>query len=150
MRWAVVLRWLGYPFLAASALPKSEQLLPLAGSPRPLKAIDRLSGSFHENDPRGTAPLATQIQERLSALGQYLVETRRLPPRSADLGHTGRARRDPRTRYYPLDWRGRSAAFRRLRTTHDDATTRLLVTVGVVPSRPETWIRLHRDRPLTW
>jgi mannose-1-phosphate guanylyltransferase len=149
MRWAVVLAGgSGTRFWPLSTPENPKQLLPLAGSTSTAEeSIDRLTGLI----PRerilvvtGTA-LATQIQDRLKLpQANILVEPRAASTAPALIWATWEAqRRDPQAEVLSLhaDWAvGDSAAFRR---TADTALTiarqhDCLVTVGVVPSRPET------------
>ena len=149
MRWAVVLAGgSGTRFWPLSTPENPKQLLPLAGSTSTAEeSIDRLSGLI----PRERilvvtgAGLATQIQERLKLpRTNILVEPRAASTAPALIWATLEAqRRDPEAEVLSLhaDWAvGDSAAFRR---TADTALTiahqhDCLVTVGVVPSRPET------------
>jgi mannose-1-phosphate guanylyltransferase len=149
MRWAVVLAGgSGTRFWPLSTPENPKQLLPLAGSTSTAEeSIDRLTGLI----PRERimvvtgAGLATQIQERLNfPRTNILVEPRAASTAPALIWATLEAqRRDPEAEVLSLhaDWAvGDSAAFRR---TADTALTiarqhDCLVTVGVVPSRPET------------
>jgi mannose-1-phosphate guanylyltransferase len=149
MRWAVVLAGgSGTRFWPLSTPENPKQLLPLAGSTSTAEeSIDRLTGLI----PRERilvvtgAALATQIQERLKlSPTNLLVEPRAASTAPALIWATLEAqRRDPEAEVLSLhaDWAvGDSAAFRR---TADSALTiarqhNCLVTVGVVPSRPET------------
>ena len=149
MRWAVVLAGgSGTRFWPLSTPENPKQLLPLAGSTSTAEeSIDRLSGLI----PRERilvvtgAGLATQIQERLKfPRTNILVEPRAASTAPALIWATLEAqRRDPEAEVLSLhaDWAvGDAAAFRR---TADTALTiahqhDCLVTVGVVPSRPET------------
>jgi mannose-1-phosphate guanylyltransferase len=149
MRWAVVLAGgSGTRFWPLSTPENPKQLLPLAGSTSTAEeSIDRLTGLI----PRERimvvtgAGLATQIQERLKfPRTNILVEPRAASTAPALIWATLEAqRRDPEAEVLSLhaDWAvGDSAAFRR---TADTALTiarqhDCLVTVGVVPSRPET------------
>ncbi|MBA3445065.1 MAG: mannose-1-phosphate guanylyltransferase [Gemmatimonadales bacterium] len=149
MRWAVVLAGgSGTRFWPLSTPENPKQLLPLAGSVSTAEeSIDRLTGLV----PRERilvvtgAALAAQIQQRLNLPGaNILVEPRAASTAPALIWATSEAqRRDPEAEVLSLhaDWAvGDAAAFRR---TADTAllTARqhqCLVTVGMVPSRPET------------
>ena len=149
MRWAVVLAGgSGTRFWPLSTPENPKQLLPLAGSTSTAEeSIDRLTGLI----PRERilvvtgAALAAQIQERLKLpRSNILVEPRAASTAPALIWATWEAqRRDPEAEVLSLhaDWAvGDAAAFRR---TADTALTiarqhECLVTVGVVPSRPET------------
>jgi mannose-1-phosphate guanylyltransferase len=149
MRWAVVLAGgSGTRFWPLSTPENPKQLLPLAGSTSTAEeSIDRLTGLIPRDRilvVTGTA-LAAQIQERLNLPpANILVEPRAASTAPALIWATWEAqRRDPDAEVLSLhaDWAvGDSAAFRR---TADAALTiarqhGCLVTVGVVPSRPET------------
>jgi mannose-1-phosphate guanylyltransferase len=149
MRWAVVLAGgSGTRFWPLSTPENPKQLLPLAGSTSTAEeSIDRLTGLI----PRERilvvtgAALAAQIQERLKLPpANILVEPQAASTAPALIWATWEAqRRDPEAEVLSLhaDWAvGDAAAFRR---TADTALTiarqhDCLVTVGVVPSRPET------------
>lgn len=149
MRWAVVLAGgSGTRFWPLSTPQNPKQLLPLAGSTSTAEeSIDRLAGLV----PRDRilvvtgAALADQIRDRLKLpAANVLVEPRAASTAPALIWATSEAqRRDPDAEVLSLhaDWAvGDAAAFRR---TADAAlnTARQydrLVTVGVVPSRPET------------
>jgi mannose-1-phosphate guanylyltransferase len=149
MRWAVVLAGgSGTRFWPLSTPENPKQLLPLAGSTSTAEeSIDRLTGLI----PRERilvvtgAALAAQIQQRLKLpRTNILVEPRAASTAPALIWATWEAqRRDPEAEVLSLhaDWAvGDAAAFRR---TADTALTiarqhQCLVTVGVVPSRPET------------
>jgi len=149
MRWAVILAGgSGTRFWPLSTPENPKQLLPLAGSTSTAEeSIDRLTGLI----PRERilvvtgAALASQIQERLKLPpSNMLVEPRAASTAPALIWATWEAqRRDPQAEVLSLhaDWAvGDAAAFRR---TADTALTiarqhDCLVTVGVVPSRPET------------
>jgi len=149
MRWAVVLAGgSGTRFWPLSTPENPKQLLPLAGSVSTAEeSIDRLTGLV----PRERilvvtgAALAAQIQQRLNLpAANILVEPRAASTAPALIWATSEAqRRDPEAEVLSLhaDWAvGDAAAFRR---TADTAllTARqhqCLVTVGMVPSRPET------------
>ncbi|MEO7237593.1 MAG: sugar phosphate nucleotidyltransferase [Gemmatimonadales bacterium] len=138
----------GTRFWPLSTPENPKQLLPLAGSTSTAEeSIDRLTGLI----PRERilvvtgAALASQIQERLKLPpSNMLVEPRAASTAPALIWATWEAqRRDPQAEVLSLhaDWAvGDAAAFRR---TADTALTiarqhDCLVTVGVVPSRPET------------
>ncbi len=138
----------GTRFWPLSTPENPKQLLPLAGSVSTAEeSIDRLTGLV----PRERilvvtgAALAAQIQQRLNLPGaNILVEPRAASTAPALIWATSEAqRRDPEAEVLSLhaDWAvGDAAAFRR---TADTAllTARqhqCLVTVGMVPSRPET------------
>jgi mannose-1-phosphate guanylyltransferase len=149
MRWAVILAGgSGTRFWPLSTPETPKQLLPLTGSTSTAEeSIDRLTGLI----PRERvlvvtgAALATQIQERLNLpRSNILVEPRAASTAPALIWATCEAqRRDRQAEVLSLhaDWAvGDAAAFRR---TADTALTiarqyDCLVTVGVVPSRPET------------
>ncbi|HEU5304270.1 MAG TPA: sugar phosphate nucleotidyltransferase, partial [Gemmatimonadales bacterium] len=149
MRWAVVLAGgSGTRFWPLSTPQHPKQLLPLAGSTSTAEeSVDRLAGLI----PRDRilvvtgAALAEQIRDRLKLPAEnVLVEPRAASTAPALIWATSEAqRRDPDAEVLSLhaDWAiGDAAAFRR---TADAAlmTARRygrLVTVGVVPSRPET------------
>jgi len=149
MRWAVVLAGgSGTRFWPLSTPENPKQLLPLAGSTSTVEeSIDRLTGLI----PRERilvvtgAALAAQIQQRLKLpRANILVEPRAASTAPALIWATSEAqRRDPEAEVLSLhaDWAvGDAAAFRR---TADTALVvarqhECLVTVGVVPSRPET------------
>jgi mannose-1-phosphate guanylyltransferase len=149
MRWAVILAGgSGTRFWPLSTPENPKQLLPLAGSSSTAEeSIERLSGFI----PRErilvvtSAALAPRLQERLQlSADNILVEPRAASTAPALIWATLEAqRRDPQAEVLSLhaDWAvGDAAAFRR---TADSALTaarqhQRLVTVGVVPSRPET------------
>jgi mannose-1-phosphate guanylyltransferase len=149
MRWAVVLAGgAGTRFWPLSTPQHPKQLLPLAGSTSTAEeSIDRLAGLV----PRERilvvtgASIADQMRDRLKlAAANLLVEPRAASTAPALIWATSEAqRRDPDAEVLSLhaDWAvGDAAAFRR---TADTALTTArqydrLVTVGVVPSRPET------------
>jgi len=149
MRWAVILAGgSGTRFWPLSTPEHPKQLLPLAGSTSTAEeAVDRLAGLI----PRERilvvtgAALAPQLQEKLKlSPDNVLVEPRAASTAPALIWATSEAqRRDSDAEVLSLhaDWAvGDAAAFRR---TADAAllTARQyqrLVTVGVVPSRPET------------
>ncbi|MGH7508569.1 MAG: mannose-1-phosphate guanylyltransferase [Gemmatimonadales bacterium] len=149
MRWAVVLAGgSGTRFWPLSTPENPKQLLPLAGSTSTAEeSIDRLSGLI----PRERilvvtgAALAARIRDRLNIpAANILVEPRAASTAPALIWATSEAqRRDPEAEVLSLhaDWAiGDGSAFRR---TADMALAtarqhQCLVTVGVVPSRPET------------
>jgi mannose-1-phosphate guanylyltransferase len=149
MRWAIVLAGgSGTRFWPLSTPENPKQLLPLAGSNSTAEeAIERLAGLI----PRERilvvtgAALAARMQERLNLpAANVLVEPRAASTAPALIWATVEAqRRDPEAEVLSLhaDWAvGDGAAFRR---TADVALNtarqyQRLVTVGVVPSRPET------------
>jgi mannose-1-phosphate guanylyltransferase len=149
MRWAVVLAGgSGTRFWPLSTPQNPKQLLPLTGSSSTAEeSIDRLTGLISRDRILVVtgAALATQIRERLKLpADNILVEPRAASTAPALIWATSEAlRRDPEAEVLSLhaDWAvGDAAAFRR---TADEAllTARRyerLVTVGVVPSRPET------------
>jgi mannose-1-phosphate guanylyltransferase len=149
MRWAVILAGgAGTRFWPLSTPNHPKQLLPLAGDTSTAEeAVDRLVGLI----PRERvlvvtgAALAPQLQERLKLVTEnVLIEPRAASTAPALIWATAEAqRRDADAEILSLhaDWAvGDAAAFRR---TADLALTTArrfgrLVTVGVVPSRPET------------
>ena len=149
MRWAVILAGgAGTRFWPLSTPERPKQLLPLAGATSTAEeTIDRLTGLV----PRERilvvtgAALAAPLAKRLNLpAGNLLVEPRAASTAPALIWATAEAqRRDPDAEVLSLhaDWAvGDAAAFRR---TAESAllTARQydrLVTVGVVPSRPET------------
>jgi len=149
MRWAVILAGgSGTRFWPLSTPERPKQLLPLAGSTSTAEeAIERLAGLIpRERVLVVTGPaLAPPIQERLKLpSANVLIEPRAASTAPALIWATAEAqRRDSDAEVLSLhaDWAiGDAAAFRR---TADSALTTArqysrLVTVGVVPSRPET------------
>lgn len=149
MRWAVILAGgSGTRFWPLSTPAHPKQLLPLTGSTSTAEeAVDRLNGLIpRERVLVVTGPaLASQLQTKLKlSADNLLVEPRAASTAPALIWATAEAqRRDPDAEVLSLhaDWAvGDAAAFRR---TADAAllTARQygrLVTVGVVPSRPET------------
>jgi mannose-1-phosphate guanylyltransferase len=149
MRWAVVLAGgSGTRFWPLSTPQNPKHLLPLTGSTSTAEeSVDRLAGLV----PRERilvvtgAALADRLQQRLNLPApNILVEPRAASTAPALIWATAEAqRRDPDAEVLSLhaDWAiGDAAAFRR---TADMALTTArryerLVTVGVVPSRPET------------
>ncbi|MFL5403644.1 MAG: mannose-1-phosphate guanylyltransferase [Gemmatimonadales bacterium] len=149
MRWAVVLAGgSGTRFWPLSTPQNPKQLLPLAGSTSTAEeSIDRLAGLI----PRERilivtgAALASRLQERLNLpIGNVLIEPRAASTAPALIWATAEAqRRDPQAEVLSLhaDWAvGDAAAFRRTAETALTTARQFdrLVTVGVVPSRPET------------
>jgi mannose-1-phosphate guanylyltransferase len=149
MRWAVILAGgSGTRFWPLSTPQNPKQLLPLAGATSTAEeAIERLTGLIpRERILVVTGPaLAPRLQERLKLpTANVLIEPRAASTAPALIWATSEAeRRDPQAEVLSLhaDWAvGDGAAFRR---TADVALTTArrherLVTVGVVPSRPET------------
>ncbi len=149
MRWAVLLAGgSGTRFWPLSTPRNPKQFLPLSGAASSAQeAVERLDGLI----PRDRilvvtgATLAGRVQETLRIpAGNVLVEPRAASTAPALIWATWEAqRRDPEAEVLSLhaDWAvGDAAAFRR---TADLALTTArihdrLVTVGVVPSRPET------------
>jgi mannose-1-phosphate guanylyltransferase len=149
MRWAVILAGgSGTRFWPLSTPDRPKQLLPLAGSTSTAEeAIDRLAGLI----PRERilvvtgALLAPRLQEKLKLSDtNVLVEPRAASTAPALIWATSEAlRRDPDAEVLSLhaDWAvGDAAAFRRSADSALITARRYqrLVTVGVVPSRPET------------
>jgi mannose-1-phosphate guanylyltransferase len=149
MRWAVVLAGgSGTRFWPLSTPANPKQLLPLAGSNSTAEeAIDRLTGLV----PRDRilvvtgAGLAERLQQQLKLpSSSILVEPRAASTAPALIWATAEAqRRDPDAEVLSLhaDWAiGDAAAFRRTAETALAAAREhdRLVTVGIVPSRPET------------
>jgi mannose-1-phosphate guanylyltransferase len=149
MRWAVVLAGgSGTRFWPLSTPQNPKQLLPLTGSTSTAEeSIDRLAGLVPKERILVVtgAALAEPLRQRLSLPApNILVEPRAASTAPALIWATAEAqRRDPDAEVLSLhaDWAiGDGAAFRR---TADIALTTArryerLVTVGVVPSRPET------------
>jgi mannose-1-phosphate guanylyltransferase len=149
MRWAVILAGgSGTRFWPLSTPTNPKQLLPLTGSTSTVEeAIDRLTGWI----PRDRilvvtgAGLADQLQQRLKLPGpNILVEFRPASTAPALIWATTEAqRRDPDAEVLSLhaDWAvGDAAEFRRTAETALTTARQYdrLVTVGIVPSRPET------------
>jgi mannose-1-phosphate guanylyltransferase len=149
MRWAVVLAGgSGTRFWPLSTPENPKQLLPLAGSTSTAEeSVERLTGLI----PRERilivtgAALAERLQQQLNLLpGNLLVEPRAASTAPALIWATTEARRrDPDAEVLSLhaDWAvGDAASFRRTADTALTTARRYerLVTVGVVPSRPET------------
>jgi mannose-1-phosphate guanylyltransferase len=138
----------GTRFWPLSTPQQPKQLLPLAGSTSTAQeSIDRLTGLI----PRERilivtgAGLANQIRNRLKLPeANILVEPRAASTAPALIWATSEAqRRDPDAEVLSLhaDWAvGDAAAFRRTADAALSTARRYgrLVTVGVVPSRPET------------
>jgi mannose-1-phosphate guanylyltransferase len=149
MRWAVVLAGgSGTRFWPLSTPQNPKQLLPLTGSTSTAEeSIDRLAGLVPKERILVVtgAALADRLRQRLNLpAANILVEPRAASTAPALIWATAEAqRRDPDAEVLSLhaDWAiGDGAAFRR---TADMALTTArryerLVTVGVVPSRPET------------
>jgi len=149
MKWAVLLAGgSGTRFWPLSTPQHPKQLLPLSGSGTSAKeAVERLTGLIARDRTLvvAGATLAPKLQAALQLPpGNILVEPRAASTAPALIWATWEARqRDPEAEVLSLhaDWAvGDAAAFRR---TADNAleTARRhdrLVTVGVVPSRPET------------
>ncbi len=149
MRWAVILAGgSGTRFWPLSTPENPKQLLPLTGSMSTAEeSVERLAGLI----PRERilvvtgAALAARLQQRLGLpAANILVEPRAASTAPALIWATAEAqRRDPEAEVLSLhaDWAvGDAAAFRRtaelaLVTAREHDR---LVTVGVVPSRPET------------
>jgi mannose-1-phosphate guanylyltransferase len=149
MRWAVVLAGgSGTRFWPLSTPQNPKQLHPLTGSTSTAEeSIDRLAGLVPKERILVVtgAALADRLRQRLNlSAPNILVEPRAASTAPALIWATAEAqRRDPDAEVLSLhaDWAiGDGAAFRR---TADMALTTArryerLVTVGVVPSRPET------------
>ena len=149
MRWAVLLAGgSGTRFWPLSTPDNPKQLLPLAGSGSTAEgAVERLTGLIPRDRILVVAGgrLAGRLQERLKLPAEnILVEPRAASTAPALIWATREAqRRDPDAEVLSLhaDWAvGDAAAFRRTGALALDAARRhdRLVTVGVVPSRPET------------
>jgi mannose-1-phosphate guanylyltransferase len=149
MRWAVVLAGgSGTRFWPLSTPENPKQLLPLTGSTSTAEeSIDRLTGLV----PRDRilvvtgAGLAERLQQRLNLPApNILVEPRPASTAPALIWATSEAqRRDPDAEVLSLhaDWAvGDGAAFRRTAEAALSTAREYdrLVTVGIVPSRPET------------
>jgi mannose-1-phosphate guanylyltransferase len=149
MRWAVILAGgSGTRFWPLSTPDQPKQLLPLAGSGSTAEeSVERLAGLI----PRDrilvvTGPsLAARLQQRLNLVADnVLVEPRAASTAPALIWATAEAlRRDPDAEVLSLhaDWAvGDAAAFRRTADLALNTARQYdrLVTVGVVPSRPET------------
>jgi len=149
MRWAVILAGgSGTRFWPLSTPDNPKQLLPLTGSGSTAQeAVERLAGLI----PRerilvvAGANLAGKLEQRLSLIPEnVLVEPRAASTAPALIWATSAAlRRDPEAEVLSLhaDWAvGDPAAFRRTADLALNTARQYdrLVTVGVVPSRPET------------
>src|SRR5688572_891171 len=149
MRWAVVLAGgSGTRFWPLSTPQQPKQLLPLAGSGSTAEeTVERLTGLI----PRERvlvvtgAALAPRLQERLRLpADNFLIEPRAASTGPALVWATWEARRrDPDAEVLSLhaDWAvGDAAAFRSTAILALEAARGhdRLVTVGIVPSRPET------------
>ena len=149
MRWAVILAGgSGTRFWPLSTPENPKQLLPLTGSTSTAEeSVERLAGLIPRDRilvVTGSA-LATRLEQRLKLpAANILVEPRAASTAPALIWATSEAQqRDPEAEVLSLhaDWAvGDAAAFRRTAElalvtarNHDR-----LVTVGVVPSRPET------------
>ncbi|HEX3928943.1 MAG TPA: sugar phosphate nucleotidyltransferase [Gemmatimonadales bacterium] len=149
MQWAVLLAGgSGTRFWPLSSPSRPKQLLPLAG-PRASaeEAVDRLAGFIPPERILvvTNATLATRLAERLTVpRSNYLVEPRSASTAPALVWATVEAaRRDPEATVVSMhaDWIVRDpAAFVATAASALDTATRhrRLVTVGIVPSRPET------------
>ena len=149
MRWAVLLAGgSGSRFWPLSTPHTPKQLLPLSGAGSTAEeAVERLTGLIPRERILVVAGdgLAARLRTLLSLPAEnYLIEPRAASTAPALIWATWEAqRRDPGAEVLSLhaDWAiGDGAAFRR---TADTALTTArahdrLVTVGVVPSRPET------------
>lgn len=149
MRWAVLLAGgSGTRFWPLSTPDHPKQLLPLVGSGSSAEdAVERLTGLIPRDRTLVVAgeALARKLQERLLLPPEnVLVEPRAASTAPALIWATWEAaRRDPEAEVLSLhaDWVvGDAAEFRRTAGTALDVarTHDRLVTVGVVPSRPET------------
>ncbi len=149
MKWAVILAGgSGTRFWPLSTPQQPKQLLPLAGARSTAEdTVDRLAGLI----PRDRVlvvvgrALAGPLQERLGLPAEnFLIEPSAASTGPALVWATSEARRrDPEAEVLSLhaDWAvGDPAAFRRTAELALAAAERCdrLVTVGVVPSRPET------------
>lgn len=149
MHWAILLAGgSGSRFWPLSSPTRPKQLLPLAG-PRSSaeEAVDRLAGFIPPERILVVTghSLAERLKERLPVPhDNYLIE-----PRAASTGPAliwatmEAARRDPEASIVSMhaDWTVRdAAAFVATAATalHTAERHRVLVTVGIVPSRPET------------
>lgn len=149
MQWAILLAGgSGTRFWPLSSPSRPKQLLPLAGPRSSVEdAVDRLAGFIPPERILvvSGATLAARLAERLALpAANYLVE-----PRAASTGPAlvwatiEAARRDPDATVISMhaDWIVRDpAAFVAAAATALDTASRhrRLVTVGIVPSRPET------------
>jgi len=149
MQWAILLAGgSGTRFWPLSSPSRPKQLLPLAGPRSSAEdAVDRLAGFIPAERILVVSggPLAERLQERLAVPAEnFLVE-----PRAASTGPAlvwatiEAARRDPEATVVSMhaDWIVRDpTAFVASAATALETATRhqRLVTVGIVPSRPET------------
>jgi mannose-1-phosphate guanylyltransferase len=149
MQWAILLAGgSGTRFWPLSSPSRPKQLLPLAGPRSSAEdAVDRLAGFIPAERILVVSggPLATRLRERLNIpVENFLIE-----PRAASTGPAlvwatlEAARRDPEATVVSMhaDWIVRDpAAFVASAATALETATRhrRLVTVGIVPSRPET------------
>jgi mannose-1-phosphate guanylyltransferase len=149
MRWAVLLAGgSGTRFWPLSTPENPKQLLPLAGSGSSAEdAVERLAGLIPRERTLvvAGANLADQLRDRLKLPREnVLVEPRAASTAPALIWATWEARRrDPDAEVLSLhaDWAvGDAAAFRNTADAALVAARRhdRLVTVGIVPSRPET------------
>ncbi|MBA3317052.1 MAG: mannose-1-phosphate guanylyltransferase [Gemmatimonadales bacterium] len=149
MRWAVLLAGgSGTRFWPLSTPENPKQLLPLAGSSSSAEdSVERLAGLIPRERTLVVAGpgLAGKLQERLKLpADNVLVEPRPASTAPALIWATWEAQqRDPSAEVLSLhtDWAvGDAAAFRRTADTALAIARRhdRLVTVGMVPSRPET------------
>jgi mannose-1-phosphate guanylyltransferase len=149
MRWAVLLAGgSGTRFWPLSTPGNPKQLLPLAGSGSSAQdAVERLAGLIPRERTLvvAGAGLADKLQDRLKLPREnVLVEPRAASTAPALIWATWEARRrDPDAEVLSLhaDWAvGDAAAFRNTADAALVAARRhdRLVTVGIVPSRPET------------
>jgi mannose-1-phosphate guanylyltransferase len=149
MQWAVLLAGgSGTRFWPLSTPENPKQLLPLAGSGSSAEdTVERLAGLIPRERTLVVAGrgLADKLRERLALPTEnVLVEPRAASTGPALIWATWEARRrDPEAEVLSLhaDWAvGDAAAFRRTADAALEAARRhdRLITVGVVPSRPET------------
>jgi mannose-1-phosphate guanylyltransferase len=149
MQWAILLAGgSGTRFWPLSSPSRPKQLLPLAGRRSSAEdAVDRLAGFIPVERILvvSGAGLAAALRERLGIpAGNYLIEPRAASTAPALVWATlEAARRDPDATVISMhaDWIVRDpAAFVASAATALDTAVRhrRLVTVGIVPSRPET------------
>lgn len=149
MRWAVLLAGgSGTRFWPLSTPENPKQLLPLAGPRSSAEdSVERLAGLIPREHTLvvAGAGLATRLQERLGLPPEnLLVEPRAASTAPALIWATWEARRrdrDAEVLSLHADWAvGDPAAFRDTAALALEAARRhdRLVTVGIVPSRPET------------
>ena len=149
MQWAVLLAGgSGTRFWPLSSPARPKQLLPLAGARSSAEeAIDRLTGFIPPERILVVTgqSLAAALQDKLPVpVENYLIEPRAASTAPALVWATiEAARRDPEAEVISMhaDWTIRdAAAFVASAATALETATRhaRLVTVGVVPSRPET------------